>query len=235
MASWGKGTSASPQIIEAERDLERAVSVVLARMDVLWLPIDDEPGPKSLRGYIERNAIALLSAYQSKVLDPPSSEWLGRYCPRDRIRSSGLWNSNHIGEPTDADFPKTLERLINGNAGAVFTISTKRPAPLVSLAHSGGNMARIINALREGPDLDDDTLSVRSGVKPDNKSTLFVGSLKRGVSSNGLSGRRAKSLTALLIKPQVSPLWDLPNPWASRCSLQCKNLSGLILLRQRRW
>jgi hypothetical protein len=32
-------------------------------MQLLWLEIDDEPSPASLRGFIERNAIALLSTY----------------------------------------------------------------------------------------------------------------------------------------------------------------------------
>ena len=191
VASWGKGASASPEIIEAERDLEKAVSVVLARMDVLWLAIGDQPGPDSLRGYIERNAIALLSAQRSEAVDPPSLEWLGRYCPRDRIRSSGLWNSNHIGEPIDLNFLKTLEDLINGNGGSVFTTSTERPAPVALLPDSGGNRARIIKTLQERPDLDDDALSIRSGVKPRQQVNIICrqlekkGVLKRFVGSAG--------------------------------------------------
>jgi hypothetical protein len=182
LASWGKGTSASPEIVEAEKDLEKAVSVVLARMDVLWLAIDDQPAPDSLRGYIERNAIALLSAHRSEALDPPSPEWLGLYCPRDRVRSSGLWNSNHIGEPIDLDFLKTLERLINSSAVSVFASSTKSSTPLTPLPHSGGNTARIIKTLREQPDLDDDALSIRSGVKPRQQVNIICRQLeKRGV------------------------------------------------------
>jgi hypothetical protein len=38
----------------------------------LWLSVDDEPGPQSLRGCIERNAIALLSNYGKLPIDPPS-------------------------------------------------------------------------------------------------------------------------------------------------------------------
>jgi hypothetical protein len=30
-------------------------------MRFLWIDIDDEPGPASIRGFIERNSIALLS------------------------------------------------------------------------------------------------------------------------------------------------------------------------------
>ena len=38
-------------------------------MSFLWLPIGDEPGPNSRRGYMERNAIALLSNYGKDPLD----------------------------------------------------------------------------------------------------------------------------------------------------------------------
>ena len=80
-------------------------------MPFLWLEIDDEPGPDSLRGYIERNAIALLSNYGKEPLDPPSGEWLGRLCDRERVRNSGLWNQNHVEERYDPAFLDTLERL----------------------------------------------------------------------------------------------------------------------------
>ena len=82
-------------------------------MPFLWLGIDDETGPASLRGYIERNAIALLSNCRREPLDPPSSGWLGHHCDRERGRSSGLWNSNHVDEKYDPAFLGTLERLVN--------------------------------------------------------------------------------------------------------------------------
>jgi hypothetical protein len=40
-------------------------------MPFLWIAIDDEPGAKSLRGYVERNAIALLSNFEKEPLDAP--------------------------------------------------------------------------------------------------------------------------------------------------------------------
>jgi hypothetical protein len=61
-------------------------------MPFLWLSLEDQAGPESRRGYIERNSIALLSNYQKPPLDPPSLSWLGRYCERERVSSSGLWN-----------------------------------------------------------------------------------------------------------------------------------------------
>lgn len=82
-------------------------------MPFLWLAINDEPGPDSLRGYIERNAIALLSNYGKEPLNPPSGNWLGRFCNRERVRTSGLWNQNHVDEQYDPAFLDTLERLIH--------------------------------------------------------------------------------------------------------------------------
>ena len=83
-------------------------------MPFLWLAVEDEPGPQSLRGYIERNAIALLSNYSRRTLDPPSETWLGRRCNRERVRNSGLWNSNHVDETFDPGFLVCFERLVQG-------------------------------------------------------------------------------------------------------------------------
>ena len=35
----------------------------------LYLPINDPPGPKSLRGYVERNSIAQLSNHRKEPLE----------------------------------------------------------------------------------------------------------------------------------------------------------------------
>jgi hypothetical protein len=91
--------------------LECGVSKVICVMPFLWPAIDDEPGPASLRGYIERNAIALLSNYEKAPLDPASSNWLGSSCNRERVRKSGLWNSNHVDEAHDPDFLNQLRPL----------------------------------------------------------------------------------------------------------------------------
>ena len=86
-------------------------------MPFLWLAIEDEPGPASLRGYIERNSIALLSNFSKEPLDPPSRTWLGYLCNRDRVRASGLWNSNHVDEAYEPAFLDTLARLIDQMVG----------------------------------------------------------------------------------------------------------------------
>ena len=111
--TWGEGSTASVEVRTREVPLEREVSKVIRAMPFLWLGIDDEPGANSLRGYIERNAIALLSNFGKEALDAPSAEWLGYYCNRERVRKSGLWNSNHVDERYDPAFLGTLERLVN--------------------------------------------------------------------------------------------------------------------------
>lgn len=111
--SWGQGSSASREIRDGEQPLERTVSEVIGEMPFLWLAIDDEPGPDSMRGYIERNAIALLSDFGKSPLDPSSQDWLGHYCNRERVKTSGLWNSNHVHEEYDPAFLDTLEHFVD--------------------------------------------------------------------------------------------------------------------------
>jgi hypothetical protein len=74
---------------------------------------------------IEKNSIALLSNYQKNPLDPPWPAWLGLHCQRARlgdeglsIRSSGLWNANHVDEDYDPAFLDELEKLIKGTGCA---------------------------------------------------------------------------------------------------------------------
>ena len=113
--SWGKGGTAPREVRKLEQPLERKVSTIIGDMPFLWLAIEDEPGPDSLRGYIERNAIALLSNYNDEKhpIDSPSPSWLGRYCDREKVRNSGLWNSNHVDEDYDSAFLDVLARLID--------------------------------------------------------------------------------------------------------------------------
>jgi hypothetical protein len=82
-------------------------------MPFLWLGIDDEPGPNSLRGVVERNCIALLASDEARLLDPPSSSWLGHHARAPEIRASGLWNVRHVGEVPEPGFLDLLERLVD--------------------------------------------------------------------------------------------------------------------------
>ncbi len=87
---------------ERERPLEAAVSEHIGAMRVLWLDVNDEPGPSSERAYLERNVIGILSS-DGERRDPPSSTWLGLDAAPDEIRSSGLWNIDHVGARVDPD------------------------------------------------------------------------------------------------------------------------------------
>jgi hypothetical protein len=86
-------------------------------MPFLWLDVGDEPGRESLRGLIERNAIALLSNYHPPAVDAPSPEWLGHFSDRPKVRRSGLWNQNHVDETYDPEFLTVFERLIGEMKG----------------------------------------------------------------------------------------------------------------------
>ena len=84
----------------------------IGAMPFLWIDIDDEPGPGSLRGVIERNSIALLSNHKRMPLDPPLSSWLGYSSDRQLVRGSGLWNQRHVEETHDPMFLDVLEKMI---------------------------------------------------------------------------------------------------------------------------
>ncbi len=114
--TWGIGNSAgSDEVRRIEKPLERAVSAYIGAMPLLVLAADDEPGPASVRGYIERNSIGLLSTAGLEV-DPPSPNWLGRDCPHPAVRISGLWNVNHVGEAYDPAFLDRFEALVGAGA-----------------------------------------------------------------------------------------------------------------------
>ncbi|MEO5331114.1 MAG: hypothetical protein H7839_03760 [Magnetococcus sp. YQC-5] len=108
LSTWGQGQSASSDVISAERTHEVCVSDYLGRMTFILLPVPDAPNPNSNRGIIERNSIALLGSCH----DIPSTTWLGHHSGRQKVRSSGLWNINHVCEIYDQEFLVLLERLV---------------------------------------------------------------------------------------------------------------------------
>lgn len=111
-STWSKGSSAPRPVLDCEEVIERAVSEHLRSMRVAWLQADDEPGPGSVRCRIESGSIRLLSSIGAKV-DPPSPAWLGRFCPRDAVRRSGLWNIRDTdGGAPDRSFLDEFERLV---------------------------------------------------------------------------------------------------------------------------
>ena len=107
--TWGKGSSAPADIRQQERPMEMRVSQTIGEMPFLYLAVTDQPGRESRRGYIERNAIALLSNYNKPPLDAPSPGWLGHHCDGERVRQSGLWNQNHVDEDYNPGFLDELD------------------------------------------------------------------------------------------------------------------------------
>ena len=117
--TWGVGSSAPQEVCALERSVELAVSEFLGAMTLLWVEVDDPPGPSSDRAFIERNAIALLSQFQSPP-DAPSTGWLGRYSNNAAIRDSGLWNVRHTTDSYDSHFLNILAKRVQ------ITIETHR-------------------------------------------------------------------------------------------------------------
>lgn len=113
-STWSKGSSASPETVVSERELEKAVSEYIGRMQVLLLNLPDGAGPNSLRGFIERNAIGLLAGRE-----PAAENWLGFSTQNPAIMESYLWNVNHIHHAQEPDFLTCLERLISEQDSAV--------------------------------------------------------------------------------------------------------------------
>jgi len=97
---------------QAEAPLETEVSTIIGSMPFLWLSLEDPPGPDSERGYVERNAIALLSNFGKEPVDAPTSSWLGGQSDRERVRRSGLWNNNHVEDAYEPGFLDRLGQLI---------------------------------------------------------------------------------------------------------------------------
>ena len=100
--TWSVGSSTSRDIRFKEHRVEMLVSQHIRSMPFLWLKVDDTPGPNSERAYLERNSIALLSNFNriksGLSVDPPSENWLGKWCRNEYVRKSGLWNVEHVTE-----------------------------------------------------------------------------------------------------------------------------------------
>ena len=106
--TWGIKNSAPQDVRGLEQPLEREVSRIIGAMPFLWLEIDDAPGAGSMRGFVERNAIALLSNLAKPPLDPPSANWRGSACDRGkgRVRDSGTLESEPCGRGVRSSLPR---------------------------------------------------------------------------------------------------------------------------------
>ncbi len=112
IGSWRRRSTAPREVRQQETSLEQKVSDFMAKMTFIILPIEDLPGPDSLRGVIERNSIALLSGFNHRATDRPGAGWLGAKSGRERVRKSGLWNNNHVDEGYDPAFLEVVEILV---------------------------------------------------------------------------------------------------------------------------
>lgn len=111
--TWSVGSTASSEIRNREYPIEILVSEHIRSMPFLWVCVDDQPGPSSKRGFIERNAIGLLSNHgRDVVIDPPSSNWFGKHAWSDKIKLSGLWNVNHVEGEYDPTFLNLLTKYV---------------------------------------------------------------------------------------------------------------------------
>jgi hypothetical protein len=139
--NWGDQDAGTAENRALEVALEQAVSSVLSGMQILCLNIPDEPGPRSDRAYIERNAIALLARVGSQM-DTPSPDWLGRFSPHPSIRKSGLWNVNFVNEPScDPAFLDVLDYYVRATTGrAPFTGRSLAPSDWWEHARSRDQM-----------------------------------------------------------------------------------------------
>ena len=129
------------EVKQWERGLEVKVSRYFTGMPFLCLNVDDEPSPDSQRGFIERNAVALLSDFGERAVDAPSPNWLGRHSDRGRVRLSGLWNNNHVDGTYHPSFFNVMELRI-GRTERLSTSSDKDPSLPVWTTSSVGVINR---------------------------------------------------------------------------------------------
>ena len=122
VSTWGVGQTADADTRNREQNLESAVSAYIGKMCILWVAVEDMPGPASDRAYLERNLIGLLVG-QAGAIDQPSRNWLGLYSPDKRIRRSGLWNLDFLNYEYSPDFLDVLDEYVS-----ITVNETSRPA-----------------------------------------------------------------------------------------------------------
>ena len=124
LPTWGVRSSASSSIRSSEALHEQQVSAYRGAMSVLWVDIPDEPGPRSARAFVERNAIALLSNHFDPF-DRASPSWLGLQSPHREIRASGLWNLDYVDATYDDTFLDLLENCVTLTCSRMLTAGMK--------------------------------------------------------------------------------------------------------------
>ncbi|XVQ09462.1 hypothetical protein ACQP1W_44205 [Spirillospora sp. CA-255316] len=105
--SWYR-KKVSPLQRGAEHRLERSVSERIAAMPLLWLDVPDREERKAIRA----NSIALLSALRPGGGHRIALGWLGLYADNGNVRTSGLWNSDHVDASYDPSFLDAMEARV---------------------------------------------------------------------------------------------------------------------------
>jgi hypothetical protein len=96
--SWGIGMSANDAVRRAERELEILVSQYISKLLFTYIDIADTPSAKSMRSFVEKASINLLTA-DGVPIENPTPGWLGLHSGVEGIRSTGLWNIQHSAQP----------------------------------------------------------------------------------------------------------------------------------------
>lgn len=109
--TWGIGQSATREVREKEKYIERMVSDYIGNLGVIFIEVDDEASAHSDRAFIEKNAIALLSA-NNFSLENTSSNWLGKHSHKAEIRGSNLWNVNYVESQYDSFFLELFDKYL---------------------------------------------------------------------------------------------------------------------------
>ncbi len=111
---WNRNKSSTIKNDPTIKKLETCVTKIIGEMPFFCLKVDNE----DLRDDIESNAIALLSNFWRQTIDAPSDTWLGRHCTdkhgkiKDKVKESGLWNSEYVRDVYNPDFLDNLEELV---------------------------------------------------------------------------------------------------------------------------
>ena len=88
------------------------VSEYIGQLGVIVIDVDDLPSANSVRSYIEKNSIALLSnlnySFNFSTID-----WLGNFSHRNEIKGSCLWNINYINSDFDPHLMVVFEQYLN--------------------------------------------------------------------------------------------------------------------------
>jgi hypothetical protein len=110
--SWDIRKSVPEEVRNAEHSIEVKVSNCIRSLPFLWVRAKDKASKDSIRAFIEKNTIALLSNYDKpEIFDPPSSNWLGLDSPKEKVQYSGLWNELHVDKSYDPQFLDKLETI----------------------------------------------------------------------------------------------------------------------------